>query len=387
MIMKRRAVLWVLGFSVLVVAVRVFVAVLTVYVDPFFHYHEPRTDEFYYSLDNQRSQSDGIVKRFDYQGIITGTSMTENFRTTEAYGLFDCRFVKVPLSGATFKEISDLLETALNANPDLRIIIRGLDINRLGNDPDQMRTDLGEYPTYLYDNDLFNDIHYVFSREVVFSRVYTMVRDRSDPYICPGITHFNEYSNWMDDEAWTFGRKTLYPDGVTVEEPRHHPERADIDMGSVRENIRQNVAALAEAWPDVTFYCFFTPYSAKWWQTELEAMRLDQNIEAERIAIEELLKYDNIRLFSFNNLTNITTDLNNYKDATHYGDWINSLILRYMYDGRCLLTPENYEAQLEQERQFYSTFDYTLMNDQEDYDDDSCAAQLLHDEIYSFPGE
>ena len=89
--MKRKAVLWVLGFSVLVVAVLVFVAVLTVYVDPFFQYHEPRTDEFYYSLDNQRSQSDGIVKHFDYQGIITGTSMTENFRTTEAYGLFECQ--------------------------------------------------------------------------------------------------------------------------------------------------------------------------------------------------------------------------------------------------------------------------------------------------------
>ena len=116
-------------------------------------------------------------------------------------------------------------------------------------------------------------------------------------------------------------------------------------------------------------------------------MRLDQNIEAERIAIEELLKYDNIRLFSFNNLTNITTDLNNYKDATHYGDWINSLILRYMYDGKGLLTAENYEAYLEEERQFWSTFDYTLMNGQEDYEDDSLAAQLLYDEIYSFPWE
>ena len=385
--MKRKAVLWVAGFSVLVVAVLVFVAVLTVYVDPFFHYHAPRTDEFYYPLNNQRSQSDGIVKHFDYQGIITGTSMTENFRTTEAYGLFEYRFVKVPLSGATFKEINDLLETALNANPDLRIIIRGLDISRLGNDPNLMRTDLGEFPTYLYDDDPFNDVNYLFNRDVVFNRVYPMIRDRNNPDIGTGVTHFNEYSCWMNEKAWVFGRKSLYPDGVTMEEPRYHPEMLDIDMNTVRQNVRQNVAALAGAWPDVTFYCFFTPYSAKWWQMELEGMRLDQQIEAERVAIEELLKYDNIRLFSFNNLTNITTDLNNYKDATHYGDWINSLILRYMYDGKCLLTAENYEAHLEQEQQFYSTFDYTLMNGQEDYEDDSLAAQLLYDEIYEFPWE
>lgn len=385
--MKRRAVLWVVGFSVLVVAALVFVAVRTAYVDPFFHYHEPRTEEFYYTLDNQRSQSDGIVKRFDYQGIITGTSMTENFRTTEACGLFECRFVKVPLEGATFKEISDLLETALKANPDLKIVIRGLDINKFGNDKDLMRTDLGEYPTYLYDDNPFNDVRYLFNRDVVFSRVYPMVRDRNNPDVSPGVTSFDEYSSWMNEEDWTFGRKALYPDGVTVEEPHYHPEMLDIDMGMVRENIRQNVAALAEAWPDVTFCCFFTPYSAKWWQMELEGMRLDQQVEAERIVIEELLKYDNIKLYSFNNLTDITTDLNNYKDTTHYGDWINSLMLRYMHDGKGLLTAENYESYLEEERQFYSTFDYTLMNSQEDYEDDSLAARLLYDEIYSFPGE
>ena len=82
--MKRKAILWIISFSVLVTAILVCVAVLTVYVDPFFHYHSPRTDEFYYTLDNQRSQNDGIVKHFDYQGIITGTSMVENFRTSEA---------------------------------------------------------------------------------------------------------------------------------------------------------------------------------------------------------------------------------------------------------------------------------------------------------------
>ena len=156
--MKRKAILWIIGFSVFVTAVIVCTAVLTAYVDPFFHYHSPRTDEFFYTLDNQRSQNDGIVKHFDYQGIITGTSMVENFKTTEADRLFGCSFIKVPLEGATFRETSELLRTALTANPDTRIVIRGLDINRLGNDKDLMRTDLGDYPTYLYDSDPFKQI-------------------------------------------------------------------------------------------------------------------------------------------------------------------------------------------------------------------------------------
>ena len=97
--MKRKAILWIIGFSVFVTAVIVCAAVLTAYVDPFFHYHSPRTDEFFYTLDNQRSQNDGIVKHFDYQGVITGTSMVENFKTTEADTGRDYMLSVAPVSG------------------------------------------------------------------------------------------------------------------------------------------------------------------------------------------------------------------------------------------------------------------------------------------------
>ena len=383
--MKRKAILWIIGFSVLVTAVMVCTAVLTAYVDPFFHYHSPRTDEFFYTLDNQRSQNDGIVKHFDYQGIITGTSMVENFKTTEADRLFGCSFIKVPLEGATFRETSDLLRTALKANPDVRTVIWGLDINRLGSNKDLLRTDLGEYPTYLYDSNPFNDVNYLFNRDVVFSRVFPMLRDRGNPEIAKGITSFDEYSNWMNEENIAFGRKSLYPDGVKRNKPEPREDLLDVEMDMVLENIQQNIVALAQAWPDVTFYCFFTPYSAKWWQQELEGERLEMEIEAEQITIRELLKCSNIRLYSFNSLTDITTDLNNYKDATHYGEWINTLMLQYMSDEKCLLTAVNWEAVLEAERDFYTGYDYTLMNSQEDYDDDSMAEQLLYRELYGTP--
>ncbi len=383
--MKRKGIRGIISFSVLVTAILVCVAAMTVYVDPFFHYHSPRTDEFFYPLDNQRSQNDGIVKHFDYQGIITGSSMVENFRVTEAERLFGCGFVKVPLEGATFREINDLLKNALAANPDVRIVIRGLDINRLGNDKDLLRTDLGEYPSYLYDSNPFNDVNYLFNRDVVFSRVIPMLRGRGNPEAARGITSFDEYSNWMNEEEIAFGRKSLYPDGIRMKTPVHREDLLDINMQDVLENTRQNIVALAQAYPDVTFYCFFPPYSAKWWQQELESERLEMEIEAERIVIRELLKCSNIRLYSFNNLTEITTDLNHYKDATHYGEWINSLILRYMLEGKCLLTAENWEASLKAERDFYASYDYTLMNSQEDYDDDSRAGQLLYEELYGVP--
>ena len=126
------------------------------------------TNEYFYILKNQRSQNNGIIKWFDYTGLITGTSMTENFKTSEAEALWGGTFIKVPFSGGSNKEINDNIEVALRYNPNLSIVIRGLDLTRFMDEKDAMRTDLGKYPTYLYDDDIFNDVQYVFNRDVFF---------------------------------------------------------------------------------------------------------------------------------------------------------------------------------------------------------------------------
>lgn len=47
-------------------------------IDPYFHYRKPNVDGYFYTLYNERSQNNGISKHFDYDALITGTSMTEN---------------------------------------------------------------------------------------------------------------------------------------------------------------------------------------------------------------------------------------------------------------------------------------------------------------------
>ena len=74
---------------------------ITVIVDPYFHYHAP-LEFLEYPLDNQRYQNDGIVKHFEYDAIITGTSMTENFHTSDLNRLFDVNSVKIPFSGGSY---------------------------------------------------------------------------------------------------------------------------------------------------------------------------------------------------------------------------------------------------------------------------------------------
>lgn len=373
--MKQKPVFWFVGFILLTGVALGLIAANIIHIDPFFHYHKPETNEYFYSLNNQRSQNDGIVKNFDYNGLITGTSMTENFSNSEAENLWGCSFVKVPYSGGTYKEIDGIIETALKYNPDLKYVIRGLDMDMFFVDKDRMRTDLGEYPTYLYDDDLLNDVHYLFNRDVIFSRAYPMMKARTENGFTPGITSFDQYSNWMKGQK--FGKNVLFPDGITVKkaaDPVHITGKQTI---TVQKNVVQNVAVLASYYPDVTFYYFFPPYSAQWWKSLAESGTIYRQIEAERLMIETILERRNIKLFSFNNRFDITTDLNNYKDSIHYGEWVNSLMLQCMHDEQYMLTRDNYEAYLDEELQFYTSFNYALIKDQPDYENDLNAAFLL----------
>ena len=378
--MKRRASFWLAGYFLIISAALGIIAVKTIQVDPFFHYHKPRTDQYFYRLNNQRSQNNGISRHFDYTGLITGTSMTENFRTSEAETLWGGTFIKIPFSGGSYRELNDSIAAALRYNPGLKTVIRGLDPAKFMDDKDTMRSDLGQYPTYLYDEDIFNDVQYIFNRDVVFSRVYPMVRDNDASGFVPGITSFDRYSNWAKD--YTYGRNTLFPDGITYEKPGEPVHITAEETERTRQNIEQNVVSLARSHPDVSFCYFFPPYSAQWWKAQVEQGTIYRHMEAARIVIEEILKCPNIQLFSFSTRFDITTDLNNYKDSTHYGEWINSLMLQHMHDGQYRLTADNYESHLRDVLEFYRAYDFTRMNDQPDYEDDFHIASLFAVETY-----
>lgn len=379
--MRQRSKWYLIEFFVIIFVVLGIVGKYVVKVDPFFHYHKPDTERYYYALNNERSQNDGISKRFDYNMLITGTSMIQNFKTTEANEIWaeECaNAIKVPYAGASYKEINDNLVRALENNTNLRIIIRGLDISRFLDSKDEMRFELDYYPTYLYDDIIWNDVEYLFNRDVIFDRVYSMRTETVET----GIMSFDEYSNWMS--GYTFGAETVMElnggaSDITIGEPMHLTEQ---EKEQVLENIDQNVTSLAMRYPDVDFYYFFTPYSIAYWGEQVQNGSIYRQIEAERLVIEEILKCDNIKLYSFNNRTDITTDLNNYKDSAHYGEWINSLMLRWMHEGECLLTEENYEAYLEVELAFYTSYDYGCLAGQIDYENDYYAAALLNEKLY-----
>ena len=94
---------WMISFICIFLTILIVVGAFMVVVDPYFHYHKP-IEGLQYSLQNERYQNNGIVKHFEYDAIITGSSMTECFKTSKMDEIFGVKSIKVPYSGGSYKE-------------------------------------------------------------------------------------------------------------------------------------------------------------------------------------------------------------------------------------------------------------------------------------------
>ncbi len=345
------------GILIVQGVILVTVAILTIILDPFFHYHAP-LDGFFYKLSDQRHQNNGITRHFDYDAVITGTSMVENFRASEFSDLFGTRTIKVPYPGATFKEVNDNLDVAFATHDEIRYVLRGLDYSHLVEDAQAIRTDMGEYPSYLYDDNPFNDVKYFYNRTMLSVYLAPMLRGYLSG-TAGGVTDFDTYGSSAGDE---YSAAVTLGDRESFQVDRAENSRlTEEEKVMLLENIRQNVTRTALDHPETEFLIFFTPYSAAWYGALLEKGGFGSQFEAERIAAQEMLACPNIRLFSFAAEPEITMDLSHYKDFGHYSPEISSLLLERIAAGENELTPENLDARLTAEEKLYRELDYDAL--------------------------
>jgi hypothetical protein len=323
---------------------------ITIYIDPLFHYHA-RVDGIQYPLYDERYMNDGITRNFEYDSVITGTSMTENFKTSIWDGMFGTNSIKIPFSGASYYELNNVLERCFDRNDYIRLVMRGLDMTGLLADKDSMSYE--EYPDYLYDDNIFNDVYYVLNKEIFFTfteYVFTFNR------LGGNSTEFDVYKNWNYNYEYSAQKLIEKYSRWDISDSENPLTQEDINM--MTENLEQNVIAIVSENPQTQFYFFIPPYSVLYWDEEIRSGNFDRILEAHKLEIELLLPYENVHLFSFIDNTDITYNLNYYIDSLHYNQTISDFMMECMYNNVGLLTENNYQQYIENLRNTYGNFDY-----------------------------
>lgn len=361
---------WFKAFGLLTIIVILVLGGTVFLVDPFFHYRAPNK-KIFYRLYDQRSQNVGITRFFDYDAIVTGTSMAENFRASQFDECFGTDAVKVTYSGATFKEINDNLTESYASGHQVRYVLRPIDNTMLLRDKDEMRTDMGEYPVWLTNKNPFDDVRYLLNRDVIIN--YTL------PCVLKlftgqegGYTSFDEYSYTGDDQE--YGKEVMLSGRKSFSEPTESFEATEEELETLRANIEQNVISLAKEHPETTFLYFYPPYSMVYWGGIREEGALTKNLAFMKEAAEMMAECENIHLYAFTGELEVTTNLDIYRDAGHYNPDINARIIEEIAEseagGACYevnksfatrITADNVEAYSDELSELFESYDYNKL--------------------------
>ena len=249
-----------------------------------------------------------LAEHFDYDSVIIGSSMTENFRASWFDEAFSCKTIKLSYSGARSINTKTIMEKVFE-HGGVRNVFFGLDTAMLTSAPDFTQFDI---PEYLYDGIGGNDVNYLLNKNILFGdTVKTLQRQENfsfdDMYVWEKNYTFSEKEVLYGKQAYVKSRLK------TVKEPM---EKTAL-LQTSRANLEQNILPFIQQNPDTTFYLFVPPYSILFWDMEHRKGETDALLYMLEDTAEQLLDYPNVKLFYYQNIEEIVTDLNNYKDYSH----------------------------------------------------------------------
>ena len=319
-------------------------------IDPFYHYH----DAWFglpVILDNAVYQTAGAARNLSYDSAIIGTSMTENFHTAWFDGEMGWDTVKLSYSGARTSDLKAILEQVFGREEPPENIV--MDVNDF-----QLTvpawTAYVERPAYLYDGCVLTDVSYVFNYDVLvqsLERVKDKIEGRES----------NIDSAYTWEEAELFGKQAALGAARANREAALQAEAVPVDpemMLQVCDENLDNVIPFIEGHPETEFYIFYPPYSMLYWELKKINGTLEEILAVYEHSMKRLLPYDNVKIYYFQAEAEIISDLDNYRDETHYRPEYNRYIFECMRDGKNLVTEENLRSYVEDMYRFAESFDY-----------------------------
>lgn len=325
-------------------------AAATVVIDPFLHYHAPLSF-LEYPLKDERYVNDGIARHYQYDSIITGTSMSQNFKCSEFDALFGAQSVKIAYSGATYHELNEALRRAVSYQEKVRYVVCSLDGSRLI--APAWEDEYEGYPDYLYDENPFNDVNYLLNKEVATKTLAVLNYTRTGE-VTPDR---DAYGSWSQHKV--FGAESVLSSFTLLPVSEREVALTEQDREMITENISENFLVTAKANPETEFYLFYPPYSICYWQALVRTKQLGAQLEAQEIAARLLMEAENVHVFDFSDRLDIIANLDNYTDTMHYGDWINSEILECINAGRQELTADTLKSYYNDIKRMYEEYEYS----------------------------
>ncbi len=316
------------------------IAAVVFVLDPFYHYHKPWLG-LKAVLHDKEYQCVGTLRNFDYDALLVGSSVMENNDNSwydEAYGV---KSIKAIRSYGATADLCYLMDVAYEKH-EIKRVFYNIDPSSLSASSETTYESTG-CPMYLYDKNPFNDVQYLFNKDVLLSKIPYQIANSF-------IGDYNESLSYNWAKWKTFGKSFAL---AGYQRARNASEM--MEETAYQKELDANIALLTSqvsAHPETEFIFFYPTYSMLWWDGLVRNGERDAYIYNEIQMTKALLQYDNVRIFCFQDLADVATNLDYYMDTIHFSPEINRLMLDKIIAGEGEMTKENYVEVIEGVRDF-----------------------------------
>lgn len=307
---------------------------MVIIVDPFYHYHAP-VGSLKAVVSKGEYQCVGTVENFEYDSILLGSSVAENYNNRWFDEAFGGTTIKGIQRSATTVDLLYYLEKAIASN-ELKNVYYNLDPSALNADANKVYPD-SSMPLYLHNDNPMDDVQYIWNKDVIFEHIpYMLAMSFVGDYDEGTSYNWAQYKTFSEAGALSnYNRpQTIVP----MIGPEVYKANADANIAAIEEFIKNN--------PQITFRFIIPPYSILWWDNTYRNGETEQNLYAIEAAAQCFLQYENVEMYYYQNNEEIITDLNNYMDTIHFSDKINYAIVEWMKEGKGRLTLDNFRQEI-----------------------------------------
>lgn len=313
--------------------------------DPLQLFHKPIFRETTFFGD-MRLAARGIIRYYDFDSVILGTSMLENTSAKEAGEKLGGKWVNLSLINSSYDERAVVLEYLFGYKKPQKIIY-SLESFTIASIKDSSRFD------YLYDENPLDDFKvYLNDKFILCALAWRESKD------CTGrdLEELLKWSNHEDlkilfggFEKWLkYGKKETIAMLKNIKDIPFVVKKDNFDLEKQRSYIQTYVLDFVAENPKTQFFFIVPTYSRLSYR--IGSGDFDNKVFYNRALnlkwfVQELEKYPNAKIYGFDTL-DYADDIANYRDFTHYNVDMNSLHLDSIKQGKHILDSNNIDSYL-----------------------------------------
>lgn len=375
-------------------------AAIVVVFDPFYQYHKPWFG-LKAVLNDRDNQVVGTIRTFDYDSVLLGSSVAENYDSSFLDASFDCTTLKVIRASGSTADLLYYLDKA-HRRQELKNVFWSMDIFALTASP-QITLTSKDTPRSLHTDTVLDDWPYLWNKEILcetipqmlaFSKmgintegqaynwargknfsaegamraydkpkeetIFWVVEDSADASaeeVEDAFYEENPVSNFLEEGVGDVSAEKEPMNDSAVEDLEGTSAKGgsflwegqnDLSMDE-QQNLTENLSMIEEELsnnPDTSYTIIFPPYSMMWWDCGYVNGVVETYFEVLEQTIPVLLTHDNAKVYFFANDRDVICNLDNYMDMIHYSPDINQYMLEEIIKGGHRVSEANWEEVL-----------------------------------------